>query len=86
MKIIVFMTYGISMKKWEEIGILHRELRSYKIIAEKKKVKFIFITYGANDDFQFSSIVPNSKIIPLYDQIKYSKWKIIRFLNSLIKS
>ena len=84
MKIIVFMTYGISMKKWEKIGILHRELRPYKIIAEKKKIKFIFVTYGAGDDYQFSSIVPNSKIIPLYDQIKYSKWKTIRFLSSFI--
>ena len=49
MHIVVFFTFDISLKNWQELGILNREVLLYKKLREKEH-KVTFITFGNNED------------------------------------
>ena len=49
MKILLLMTTGMSLKKWDEIGQLSRELRIYDYIG-KKTEGVIFYSYGYQEN------------------------------------
>ena len=55
MNVILFFTYGVSIKTWESTGILSREMELYNQLANKHNIKFTFVTYGDNDDYQFEN-------------------------------
>lgn len=78
MNVGVFLTYGMSLKKWHEIGILDRELELYYKLS--KKVSFTIFTYGSND---YSYI--KNKRIKIFHLKKYFffKNKYLKFINSL---
>ena len=44
MKLVVFFSYGTSLKTWAEYGLLEREVALYKKLMEKG-VKVSFITF-----------------------------------------
>ena len=50
MNVIVIFTYGISLKNWNESGILDREMEFYKRMAEKYNIYYSFLTFGFEDD------------------------------------
>lgn len=82
MHIVLFFTFDISLKHWKDSGLLEREVKIYKEIAEKNNFRYTFITYGDKSDLTLEGIPENLKIIPAYSLIKYSKKKSVRFLNS----
>ena len=84
MNVILFFTYGVSLKEWETSGLLSREIKLYKELSDKYNVKFTFITYGDSQDFEFLNLIDDLQIIPIYDLIKFSKNKYLRFLKSLL--
>ncbi len=84
MNVILFFTYGISLKDWESSGLLSREIEFYKELSKKYNIKFTFVTYGNSDDLKFVNLIEDLEIIPIYDLIKYSKNKYLRFLKSII--
>lgn len=54
MKLFVFFTYGISIERWIESGLIHRELQIYKKLIENGYIdEVIFLTYGTNDEEAF---------------------------------
>jgi glycosyltransferase involved in cell wall biosynthesis len=81
--IVIFLSYGISMKKWHDLAIISRELKLYRELSTKYNISFTFITYGDKSDLQFSDMVPNCKILPIYTLVRYSNYKLIRFLKSI---
>ena len=50
MTILYIFTFGYSLKTWKLSGTLEKELEIFKKINEKYNTKFIFLTYGNNDD------------------------------------
>lgn len=84
MNVILFFTYGVSIKTWESTGLLSREMELYNQLAKKHNIKFTFVTYGDNDDYQFENYFENLSILPIYALSKYSNSKVIRILKTLI--
>jgi len=84
MELIVFFTYGISLRKWEKSGLLDREIKLYRYLNEKFDIQFTFVTYGNEDDLHFESLIDGLKIIPIYMYSKNSNYKFINLINSFL--
>lgn len=80
--VTLFFSYGVSLKTWDESGFLSREYSYYKDLQEGG-VDVQFITYGDKSDFEFSAALGGIKIIPIYDTMRKSKYKLFNLLNSL---
>lgn len=79
-KLALFFTTGISLKTWEKVGNLDREIKPYKELTKCFK-EIYFFTYGKKDDLKYKSVLSqNIKIFP-------NKWsfpsKIYSFLLPL---
>lgn len=75
-RIALFFTRGISLKIWDKIGNLDREVKPYKELA-KHFDKIYFFTYGNKDDLKYkNSLSENIKIFP-------KKWNLPSSLYSL---
>ena len=85
MKIILLLTYGLSLKQWKKIGILDRELSYYVYLYKKFSIKTTIITYGDVSDFSIldKNQLEVFKIIPIYSYITYSRFFLLRFLKSI---
>ncbi len=77
--ILLFMTYGMSLKEWDEMGILSREILPYKKLVEIG-YEVTIISYGYNEDKKYSSNGIN--VIPIFSLRNKSKSKVINFLKS----
>jgi len=80
MKVLLNFTYGISLEKWYNSGLLFREISLYKELS-KKNVDIGFLTYGDYNDLNYAEYLDDIKIFPIN---KYVKSNI--FLIKLIKS
>jgi glycosyltransferase involved in cell wall biosynthesis len=79
--LVLFLTRGSSLKDWEKAGLLSRELAIYKKL-QNEGVAITLVTYGKRSDLNFSSQIPDMKII-------CNRWSLpeswyIRFLPILI--
>jgi len=83
MNLYVFFTYGVSLKKWHDIGILTRELALYQELSAKN-VKVTLVTYGDSSDKEILKGYPKLNLIPIYELINKDKNKYIRFLKSFV--
>ena len=83
MNVILFFTYGVSLKDWESSGLLSREIKHYKALSEKYNINFTFVTYGDNEEYKYNNYFKNLKIFPIYSFINYSNSKLIRIIKSL---
>ena len=63
MNIALFFTYDVSLKDWQELGLLDRELELYNSITKDNNIKFTFVTYGNDDEEIYSKKI---KILKLY--------------------
>ena len=72
MNIILFFTYGISLKDWENSGLLDREIEFYREQNKINNISFTFVTYGDDKDLEVLSI-PYIRVIPIYGLIKKNK-------------
>ena len=84
MRVVLFFTYGISLKDWKENGLFDREVLIYQKLIQEYGVNFTFVTYGNEQDLTFSDELPGIKIIPMYTNVKPKKNKVIRILQSFI--
>ena len=50
MELILFFTHGVSLKSWDEKGLLNREKKLYEYLAKYHNVKIKFLTYGNYED------------------------------------
>lgn len=80
MHVLVFLTFGVSVKHWEQTGLLERELLLYKKIKQEYGVNFTFVSFGHEED---AELVKEFKVIPYYKYNKYHKNKIRTVLQSI---
>lgn len=64
-ELVLFFTKGISLKIWNKVGNLYREIEIYNHLADYFK-KIYFITYGkANGEFKYKKLLKeNIEILP----------------------
>ncbi len=55
LKLAVFFTYGVSLKRWQELGMLGREMALYERLA-KELGGIYFLTYDREDESLISSL------------------------------
>jgi len=80
--LVLFFTRASSLKSWEGVGLLSRELAIYKRL-QSEGATITLVTYGNQDDLGFTTQIPNMKII-------CNRWSLpeswyIRFLPFLIR-
>ncbi|MDA8792853.1 glycosyltransferase family 4 protein [Bacteriovoracaceae bacterium] len=78
--LLLFLTYGISLKKWKEMGILSRELMIYKKL-QNEGYRISLISYGNKEDLNLSEL-DEFNVIPVYKYAPYFNSKIVRLLQS----
>ena len=83
MNIALFFTYDVSLRDWQELGLLDRELALYNSISKDKNIKFTFVTYGNDDEKNILKENNNFKIVPIGNYLNY-KNKYFRFILSLL--
>lgn len=82
MRVVLFFTYGISLKSWKESGLFDREVLIYQKLVKKYGVDVTFITYGDDEDLNFSADLPGIKIIPMFKNRRPGRGKIFKLLKS----
>mgnify|MGYP006160831401 FL=1 len=83
MNVALFFTYDMSLKKWDETGLIEREILYYNQLVDKYPINFTFVTFGDEEDFKYQDKLKNIKIIPIYHLEKRFENKVARFLFSL---
>lgn len=84
MKLLVFFTYGVSLKSWFECGILSREIEIYREL-NKRGIEISFFTYGDSSDLQIAQNIDFTiDVYPLYNYKKINNSKIIDVISTLI--
>lgn len=83
MHVVLFFTFDYSLTLWDQAKILQREEIYYKKLLENfEDLRITFVTYGGEEDYKFFQDLEKVDILPIYDYVKYSKSKIIRFIKS----
>ena len=57
-------------------------MEHYKLLSDIHNINYTFITYGDSYDLKFDGYFKNLKIVPIYKEIKYSKNKYMKIINS----
>ncbi len=83
MHILVFLTFNISLKKWDVYGLLDREIALYRQLVEDG-LKVSLLTYGDEEDLDYQERLGGIGIIPVYQFASRPKSTLLRFLQSLI--
>ena len=83
MNLLLIFTFDISLKSWEKSGLFSRETKPYKVLHEKHGINTTFLTFGNSDDLIYTENLQNVNIIPIYENIKYSRSKLIRVIKSI---
>ena len=82
-KIILFFTYGVSLKTWAETGLLQREIRLYQELILRFGVQVQFITYGDSSDRRWEKDLKGIHLLPVYERFQRPHSKILSLLHSL---
>jgi glycosyltransferase involved in cell wall biosynthesis len=81
MKLTLFFTYGMTLKRWDSSGLFSREVKPYIRLVESG-IDVTFVTYGDASEHEFESRMSGIKVIPIYEYIRKPRTKLIRFLHS----
>ncbi len=80
MKVLLLFTYGVSLKLWDKLGLIDREISLYKHLYNKG-VEFKLLTYGDNKDLEYNHFLENIRVLPINKYIS-SKNIILTILKS----
>ena len=83
MKVTLFFTYGVSLKRWAELGILTRETSFYHKLMHDHGVEVLFVTYGDETDRNWENELKGIELLPIYERLRRPKYKILALLQSL---
>ena len=84
MNILLLTTFPLSLKDWDNAGILKREIDLYKRIASKNNVNYSILTYGDSSDLKYQALLGNVKIIPAYVKLKKPQNYFLQLLHSFL--
>lgn len=84
MRLTLFFTYGVSLKTWNDIGILKREVKLYQELHKRYGMQIQFLTYGDELDRNRYNDLDGIEIIPVYEKIKRYKSRVLTFIQSIL--
>jgi glycosyltransferase involved in cell wall biosynthesis len=61
MKLCLFFTEGVSLKTWDTVGMLDREIALYRELLQKQ-IEVTFVTYGNSEDLAYQARIPGLKL------------------------
>ena len=82
MNVLVIFSFKNSFFTWQEVGNLDREIEFYNHFSKTYKANFTFLTYGDRRDKEILNEIGQHTVIPIYELIKKSKYKIINIIKS----
>jgi glycosyltransferase involved in cell wall biosynthesis len=83
MNLILIFDYGLSLRVWDETGLIDREILLYKRLLDKG-VQVVFITYGDEEDYAYQKKLGDIQIVPFYAYANRPDSRTIRFLHSFL--
>ena len=83
MNLVVFFTFGVSLKTWAESGMLQREIKLYHELMRKYDLNVTLITYGDSSDRKWEDEIGGIKLLPVYEQIRKPSSSFITLLKTL---
>lgn len=83
MHVVVFFTFGVSLKLWKDTGLIERELLLYKKFIEDGH-QITLLTYGDKEDYECYPKIGTIKLLPVYSFFKRPENRILRLLQSLL--
>ncbi|MBT4484379.1 MAG: glycosyltransferase, partial [Candidatus Latescibacteria bacterium] len=82
MKLGLLFTFEISLKKWDEAGLIDREMALYRKLADLG-IQTTLFTYGDATEEEYKEIIGDSiSVVPLLPDGTTGKW--LRFFSSWI--
>ena len=81
MHIIYFLTFDYSLQSWNKDGHLDRELSFFNELVNLYNLKITLISYSSSSNMPEVSLNKNLKVLHVYDHIKYSEKRVIRYLK-----
>ena len=83
MRLIVFLTFDMSLEKWDRNGILERELSLYRRMSQTGYEVTLF-TYGTNSDLHYTRTLNGIRVLPVYAYVRRPSNKGVRLIASLL--
>ena len=83
MKILIFKTFPLSLKDWDELGLIERELDLFKYLFKKNEIEFSILTYGNEKDKLFQTKSNPIKIYPTIKNKFLKKNILFKYIYSL---
>ena len=75
-KLILFFTFGVSLKIWNDVGILDREIEMYKRLSRYLRGIY-FLSYGNESELAFLKKLSGIKLL-------HNRWRFKSILFSLL--
>ena len=63
MRLVLFFTRGVSLKAWDETGVLEREVSLYRGLQDQG-IQVSIVTYGDTDDLNYSKALQGIQVLP----------------------
>ena len=82
--VVLFFTYGVSLKIWADSGLLQREVHIYHELMRKHNIQFYFLTYGDTEDRQWEPELKGIRLLPVYERLPRLRFKWLSFLQSFL--
>lgn len=60
--VALFFTRGVSLKSWDKLGILEREISLYRLLS-KEGLNIAFLTYGGKEERKYESRLKDIKLL-----------------------
>nr|CRH08053.1 Putative GT4 : distantly related to 1, 2-diacylglycerol-3-glucosyltransferase [Candidatus Magnetococcus massalia] len=77
-ELVLFFTQGLSLKAWDELGMLDRETALYRALVPHMK-GITFVTYGGAEELAYQAKLPGIRIV--YNRWKLHPWRYGRWLE-----
>jgi glycosyltransferase involved in cell wall biosynthesis len=74
--LVLFFTYGVSLRTWAERGLLDREVELYRLLSSHVG-HLSFVTYGGAEDLCYASRLTGIQVLN-------NRWRFPRFWMSLL--
>lgn len=81
--LLVFFTYGVSLKEWDDKGLISREILVYKKMVDQGN-RVTFVTYGGKQDIELQEKTAGIEVIPVYHYFGKSRSRVLNLFISLL--
>ena len=65
----LFFTYPVSLKIWDDNGLLDREIKIYQRLISRYNLSITFLTYGDKTDSIIANRIDDICVIPIYEKL-----------------